>query len=44
MPEQSLADRATAVRVADIAPTTSGVMLVKREVHRREFTKGGSDA
>jgi hypothetical protein len=40
----SLADRATAERLADIAPTACKVMLVNREEHRREFTKGGSDA
>ena len=40
MSEQSLADRATAERVADIAPTTFGMILVNREVHRRALTKG----
>jgi hypothetical protein len=44
MSEQSLADRATAERAADIARTTCGIKLVNREVHPRELTKGDSDA
>ena len=44
MSEQSLADRATAERVADIARTTRRIILVNRDIHPRELTKDGSDA
>jgi hypothetical protein len=40
MSEQSLADRATAERAADVARTTRGIILVNREIHPRELTKG----
>jgi hypothetical protein len=43
MSEQSLADRATAERVADIAPTSFGMRLVNHEVHRPELTKEDGD-
>ena len=44
MSEQSLADRARAERAAYIARITRGIILVSREVHPRELTKGGCDA
>jgi hypothetical protein len=44
MPDTSLAER-TEDRARDmISRTTFGMMLVNREAHRRELTKGGSDA
>jgi len=44
MSEQSLADRATGERDAYIARTTRRIILVNRDIHPRELTKGGSDA